>query len=598
MLPLSTDIATQKELNVVEQSLSNFVHLSGDETLSGPLYLVKKRDDYYIPELSISFKYNPLTYIYEVGQNGGTIDEYVTPNNRLTAFKMDAEGNYLSTKVSSFVCEGPSDYPSLMHWVYGIAIPDASNEDTYWGSYDCSALYIISEKYGDYDNDPWPPLSDWFSPNADATFSAWITQGFEAGDYPCEYPKEGDTVITGWNNISNWFESFQDVYITDAFAISSKVQENIDLISNDLQDFKTKALTSETEPKFTSWKNNFGAISACTDSTHRIRIGVGQPSVMKVNTIGIGYNVNTQNNGLGIGNNVNTNGIAIGNNANVGGIGIGTNVYSNNGYSVAIGTNAKASCDNDLGSIAVGHDANAWPGGISIGAYTGGDAEYTQRWERNSENIAIGYAAGAMAGSGSSAKSRHYGNIVIGNYANRINTFDLSNAIVLGSRVWTGISPNYYKTPQATKSFAIQIGCGTNDEVSSLQVYDWKVLNQNGDIPYARLSSVLAGYTPAHDYVLTITRINDKLSTISNDISCLSDIYELSSEVVDGLSNVVVPKLDTIADLVSAEVIRVDEISANYVPLTAYQTLENRISALESRLSDIETIVDQINGNN
>ena len=49
MLPLSTDIATQKELNVVEQSLSNFVHLSGDETLSGPLYLVKKRDDYYIP---------------------------------------------------------------------------------------------------------------------------------------------------------------------------------------------------------------------------------------------------------------------------------------------------------------------------------------------------------------------------------------------------------------------------------------------------------------------------------------------------------------------------------------------------------------------
>ena len=37
-LPLSTDIATQEELNIVDQSLSNFVHLSGDETLSGDLY--------------------------------------------------------------------------------------------------------------------------------------------------------------------------------------------------------------------------------------------------------------------------------------------------------------------------------------------------------------------------------------------------------------------------------------------------------------------------------------------------------------------------------------------------------------------------------
>lgn len=66
----------------------------------------------------------------------------------------------------------------------------------------------------------------------------------------------------------------------------------------------------------------------------------------------------------------------------------------------------------------------------------------------------------------------------------------------------------------------------------------------------------------------------------SNSSSAISDIYVLSGEVVEGLSNTVIPKLSTIADLVSAEVERVDEISgklsnvvtesdlAEYLPLS------------------------------
>jgi len=42
----------------------------------------------------------------------------------------------------------------------------------------------------------------------------------------------------------------------------------------------------------------------------------------------------------------------------------------------------------------------------------------------------------------------------------------------------------------------------------------------------------------------------------------LSDLYTLSSEVVEGLSNIVIPKLDTISGLVEDEVEKVDEISA------------------------------------
>ena len=70
------------------------------------------------------------------------------------------------------------------------------------------------------------------------------------------------------------------------------------------------------------------------------------------------------------------------------------------------------------------------------------------------------------------------------------------------------------------------------------------------------------------------------ISSITNLSSALSDIYVLSSEIVEGLSNTVIPKLSTIADLVSSEVERVDEISgklsnavtesdlAEYLPLS------------------------------
>lgn len=82
------------------------------------------------------------------------------------------------------------------------------------------------------------------------------------------------------------------------------------------------------------------------------------------------------------------------------------------------------------------------------------------------------------------------------------------------------------------------------------------------------------------------------ISSITNLSSALSDIYVLSGEVVEGLSNTVVPKLSTIADLVSAEVERVDSISSamntQFVPLSDYQTLASKVTELETRVAALE----------
>lgn len=61
---------------------------------------------------------------------------------------------------------------------------------------------------------------------------------------------------------------------------------------------------------------------------------------------------------------------------------------------------------------------------------------------------------------------------------------------------------------------------------------------------------------------VTVTNGVADLSTVLTAHQSLSDIYLLSGEVVEGLSNVVIPKLDTISGLVEEEVDRVDEISA------------------------------------
>ena len=64
-----------------------------------------------------------------------------------------------------------------------------------------------------------------------------------------------------------------------------------------------------------------------------------------------------------------------------------------------------------------------------------------------------------------------------------------------------------------------------------------------------------------------------------------SDAEEMSADILDGISNLVNPKLEEIAECVSAEVERVDEISGK---ISAFVSKEDIRNAVESQLSDYE----------
>lgn len=77
------------------------------------------------------------------------------------------------------------------------------------------------------------------------------------------------------------------------------------------------------------------------------------------------------------------------------------------------------------------------------------------------------------------------------------------------------------------------------------------------------LDSKLSGVKMNGSNVTATNGVAD-LSTVLTAHQSLSDVYLLSGEVVEGLSNVVIPKLDTISGLVEEEVEKVDEISAKF----------------------------------
>ena len=64
-----------------------------------------------------------------------------------------------------------------------------------------------------------------------------------------------------------------------------------------------------------------------------------------------------------------------------------------------------------------------------------------------------------------------------------------------------------------------------------------------------------------------------------------SDAEDLSTDILEGLSNEINPKLSTIAECVSAEVERIDEISGK---ISAFVSKEDIRNAVESQLSDYE----------
>ena len=193
-------------------------------------------------------------------------------------------------------------------------------------------------------------------------------------------------------------------------------------------------------------------------------------------------------------------------------------------------------------------------------------------------------------------------------FSNISATFiDSSNGLIVGSNSIVSrnitIEPEAIEIRHEEKKFSLE-AAGTGAQIHVTNEEDnytdtWKFHSPSASqTDYFVASeefvvSAISSYAKLSDVPTDLSDLANSPGYIKQEsISALSDIYVLSSEVVEGLSNTVVPKLSTIADLVSAEVERVDDISSamntQFVPLSDYQALETRVAALEARVSELE----------
>ena len=166
---------------------------------------------------------------------------------------------------------------------------------------------------------------------------------------------------------------------------------------------------------------------------------------------------------------------------------------------IAIGKNAKASSEN---TIAIGKKAEAKTShAIAIGS----EAQITDE-----EGIAVGHSAiSARHGIalGTRAGAADFGTIAIG-----LNTDSTStNAVAIGNqscaRGQDSVAIGSSAQVAEGVGFAVQLGTGTNYDANTLQFKDYKLLYDNGIIPYERLSE----YSPSDGQVLVYDENEDAL---------------------------------------------------------------------------------------
>ena len=166
-----------------------------------------------------------------------------------------------------------------------------------------------------------------------------------------------------------------------------------------------------------------------------------------------------------------------------------TDISLDSGGQIAIGTNATT--ENGY-SIAIGQSANSKGCGIAVGL----DAEIT-----GTEGIAVGHVAiSARHGIalGTRAKANEFGTVAIG-----LNTESSSiNAVTIGNqshaRGQDSVAIGSSAQVANGAGFAVQLGTGINYDAYTLQFRDYKVLYENGIMPYERLSE----YSPSDGQVL------------------------------------------------------------------------------------------------
>lgn len=293
---------------------------------------------------------------------------------------------------------------------------------------------------------------------------------------------------------------------------------------------------------------------------------------MKTNSLAIGRSATANRQWTtAIGNNATAypvKSLAIGQSARAG---AETDTSLDSGGQIAIGTNATT--ENGY-SIAIGQSANSKGGGIAVGL----EAEIA-----DTEGIAVGHSAiSARHGIalGTRAGAADFGTIAIG-----LNTDSTStNAVAIGnqSRARGQDSVAIGSSAQVAEGagFAVQLGTGTNYDANTLQFKDYKLLYDNGIMPYERLSE----YTPSNGQALVYD--DNEGALVWREVG---DSYELPTATATQLGGVKVGSGLSInsAGVLSANVqegARWGSIKGDIADQTDLQNVINDIKTTESNL--------------
>lgn len=249
---------------------------------------------------------------------------------------------------------------------------------------------------------------------------------------------------------------------------------------------------------------------------------------------------------------------------------LGMNAHSRSNSTIAIG---KAVYADGPFSTVIGYKSTVEEGcnkGVSIGS----EAQVI-----GSEGIAVGNAAKSARHGislGTRAKVNDFGGVAIG-----LNTdSSATNAVAIGNQSYARGGNSVALGASAIVDYgvneAVQLGTGTNSDAYTLQFRDYKLLYQNGTIPYERLSE----HTPSNGQALVYDENEDTL---------------VWSEASGGISEVnwgdIAGNVDNQADLKN----KFDNINNRIQSLdvdmsTNYQNLDNKFDgAIQNLEQDFST---------
>lgn len=218
----------------------------------------------------------------------------------------------------------------------------------------------------------------------------------------------------------------------------------------------------------------------------------------------------------------------------------------------------KVNTFNDEGGFEGGYSAASYNDGVSIGYY----AKSEQR------GVSIGYYT----------KSEVDG-VSIGSFANACGDSVSIGTTTSSSGLSTAIG--YEAKVTSSVSQAIQLGQGTNSEDKTFQVFDYQLLDANGNIPAERLQNASGGGSVDLSNYYTKDEIDDMLGSVGGNSFELMTLDEFNN-----LQGNNVPYEEYEGKAIEALAMAVyKEALNNHV--YRIEVLENQIGAIDSALDEI-----------